>query len=325
VLSQRVYGIHGAQCTERAAVEIARLERLWSVFLPHSEISELARSAGSHPSAISSDTATVLLAAKRWRAWSEGAFDVMGAPLFALWREAAARGRVPESSQVSACLKLVNDQDLVLDALSDGTPQDLSAARRPMLETSAARAFLRRKGECVDLGGIAKGFAADRCRELYGQQGVRHAVLDLGGNAVVLGPRPDGSPWRVGIQSPWGAPGACIGYLEVEDCSVVTSGHYERYFEVAGRRYSHIVDPRTGHPVCNDLLSVTVVARSSMDADAVSTACSVLGLTRSLAMLADARDVEALFIDRSHAVHLTPGLVHRFFRGQPPVSGMGAA
>lgn len=317
MLSQRVYGIHGTACAEAAAAEVARLERLWSVFIPHSEVSELARSAGSRPISISSDTATLLLAAKRWRIWSEGAFNVMGAPLFALWREAAARGCVPESSQVSACLELVNDQDLLLDVPSDIASRDAAFAQRPIREAPAARAFLNRKGECLDLGGIAKGYAADRCRELYLQQGIRHAVLDLGGNAVVLGTRPDGSAWRVGIQSPWGARGTCVGNLEVEDCSVVTSGHYERYFEIAGRRYSHIVDPRTGEPVCNDLLSVTIVARSSMDADAAATACSVLGLTRSLAMLQHATDVEALFIDRSHAVHLTPGLVHRYHRGQP--------
>jgi thiamine biosynthesis lipoprotein len=106
---------------------------------------------------------------------------------------------------------------------------------------------------------------------------------------------------------------------------VVTSGHYERCFEVAGRRYSHIVDPRTGQPVDNDLLSATIVARSSMAADAMATACSVLGLTRSLAMLEDAKDVEALFVDRSHAVHLTPGLQHRFRLGQPAVAGLRTA
>jgi thiamine biosynthesis lipoprotein len=292
-LTQHVHGIAADAAMEAVAHEFTRLERLWSVFDPQSEISELARCAGLHPMPVCTDTAAVLTQAKQLCVHTEGAFDVTAGPLIALWRIATLRGELPRRTDIAEARTLVRIDDLVI---GDGLDH----------------AFLRRRGQSLDLGGIGKGYAADRARELYAQHGVRHAVLDFGGHIVAVGCRSDGSPWKVGIQDPGASRGAWLGYLEADDTSVVTSGSYERPFEVAGQRLSHIIDPRTGRPGSDELTSVTVVMPSSTVADALATGFMVLGIERSLALLDSMPGVEAVFIDRRGTPTLTKGLVGRF-------------
>jgi thiamine biosynthesis lipoprotein len=287
VVSQRAYGIGAARCAALASAELVRLEGLWSVFRPDSEVSELARCAGCQALAIDTDTLAILAAAKEFQVSMLGAFDTTVGPSLTLWRAAQARGSLPAAEEIAAARALLGSCDIELGP--------------------GLRARLKRSGQQLDLGAIAKGYAADRCVELYRQAGIRHALLDLGGNVVLQGQRPDGAPWRVGIQAPGRARGRSIGYLEAADCSVVTSGNYERHFEIAGHRYSHIIDPRTGMPVANDALSATVMAASSTFADALATACIVLGVQDGMT-LAEALGARALMLDAKGGVHLTSRL-----------------
>jgi thiamine biosynthesis lipoprotein len=170
---------------------------------------------------------------------------------------------------------------------------------RPGGGAEQAAAFLRRPGMALDLGGIAKGYAADELAAILRENGVSGAVIDLGGNIYVYGTRPGkggaARKWRVGIQDPLDTRGAYAGYIELDEGSVVTSGIYERFFEADGRRWHHIFDTAAGYPVENGLLSVTVAARFSIDADALSTALFVLGWEQGRA-LAEAQGVLAVFI-----------------------------
>jgi thiamine biosynthesis lipoprotein len=158
------------------------------------------------------------------------------------------------------------------------------------------------------LGGIAKGYACDRAVEILTSHRVKHALLDFGGNIYALGTKPDGEKWRVGIRNPVLGEDGYICVVEVADKTVVTSGGYERYFEHDGKTYSHILDPATGYPAENGLLSVSIVAGNSTDADALSTACYVLGLEAGLALLDSLPDCDGVFVTDEREVYVTGGL-----------------
>jgi thiamine biosynthesis lipoprotein len=167
--------------------------------------------------------------------------------------------------------------------------------------------MLKEEGMALDLGAIAKGYACDRTAEILKEKGIKHGILDFGGNVYALGTRPDGSPWRVGIKMPIIGESGLVCFLEVSDVSVVTSGGYERYFEKDGVIYHHLLDPKTGYPVSNGLLSVSIVAKSSTYADALSTACFVLGLGDGMKLVTDF-GYEGIFVTEDYKIYVTDGL-----------------
>jgi thiamine biosynthesis lipoprotein len=162
------------------------------------------------------------------------------------------------------------------------------------LETNSSAA-LRNKGQKLDLGGIAKGFAADEAKRILIENGVKSALINLGGNILTLGNKEDGSPFRIGIQNPLRQTGQFIGVLSASDRTIVTSGTNERFFVKDGIRYHHIINPHTGYPAQTGLLSVTVVCENSMYADALTTSLFVLGVEKGLKLLEQTGD-EAIFI-----------------------------
>ena len=164
----------------------------------------------------------------------------------------------------------------------------------------------------MDLGGIAKGYAGDEAIKIYKKYGIKSAYINLGGNVVVLGTKPDGKPWRIGVQNPRAENGFYIGIVEVADKAVVTSGDYERFFEENGKRYHHILDPKTGRPADSGLISSTIVTDVSMDADALSTAAFVLGLEKGRALVESLEGVEAIFVTKDKEVYVTDGLRNSF-------------
>lgn len=157
----------------------------------------------------------------------------------------------------------------------------------------------------LDLGFIAKGYIADKIKEYLQSQGVSSALINLGGNVLTLGLKPDNSPYVIGIQEPFGDTGAYVTTLSVRDGSVVSSGIYERYFTYNGKLYHHILDTATGYPVENDLLAVTILSNSSMEGDALSTTCFCLGFSDAFAYINTLPDVDALFITSDGEIHTT--------------------
>ncbi len=297
VVDQRIYGrgpLRSRRIAAKAAREIDRLEKLWSVFRTGSEINRIGKSAGDRPVKVHADTLRILQRAKELSGKCGGRFDITAAPLTELWRKATMEGIPPAGEAVAQQLALVDWDSLELD--------------------EQGHAYLPRQGQRIDLGGIGKGFAADRAEEIYRRHGVSSGLINLGGNVMVVGSRRDGSPWRVGIRYPDVGQTALAGYLEVRDAAVVSSGGYEHYFDYNGRRYHHILDPTTGQPAATNVLGVSVVASSATDADAFATAVFVMGLESGLAFLEALPRVEGLIFDRSGAIHLTTGLQGRFFR-----------
>lgn len=160
----------------------------------------------------------------------------------------------------------------------------------------------------IDLGGVAKGFIADKVGAYLTSKGVRSAIVNLGGNVLTIGSKTGGQPFIVGVQQPFQDRNEDIGYLYVSGRSVVTSGIYERYFIQDGKTYAHILDPRTGYPVQNDLSSVTIISDKSGDGDGLSATCFLLGVDKAEKLIESLPDTEAIFIKKDGSTVKTPGI-----------------
>ena len=270
VMTHRAFGRHADEALERVLACAAQLEASMSRFVPSSDISAINSAAGRGcPVRVGGSTMRVLARALELSRTARGLFDVTIGPLVDLWRVTQREGSsdcsIPDDDGIRACLSLVDYRDLLLDAAAGPAPDVGTAA-------------LARAGQSIDLGGIAKGYAADTFAEIFRSMSITSAFTNIGGNVMAVGGKPDGSPWRVGIEHPR-EDGRLVGALQVTDASVVTSGDYQRFFiDQAGVRRSHILDPRTGRPARSGLISATVVAPCSMDADALSTMVFVAGI-----------------------------------------------
>jgi thiamine biosynthesis lipoprotein len=251
------------------------------------------RQAGIAPVKVRADLILVLETALRYAELSGGVFDPTVGPLVKLWGIGTETERIPSDDEIAAALKLVNWRDLLINRDS-GT------------------AFLRRKGMELDLGAIAKGYAADEAARIAKEGKAKRGLIDLGGNILTLGwrgeKRKESLPWRIGVQNPFAGRGEYLGVLKVHDTSVVTSGVYERFFENGGRRYHHILSTRDGYPTDNGLLAVTIVTERSMEADALSTAVFAMGFDRGKSLIDSISDAEAVFVFADRSVKITAGL-----------------
>lgn len=289
-ITYRAWGLSARRALNAARKEAERLEHLLSRFDPGSEVSRLNRSSGADWVSLSPETLSVLSLAENIRVLSGGAFDIRVGSLCDLWdfRNAA---QPPDDVQVQRALPSVGSLQLDLD--------------RGMARLTAL-------GMTIDLGGIAKGYAADRIIGVIREQHVKSAFTNIGGNVSVLGRRPDGQPWAVGIRHPREA-GRLLGAIQAQDCSVVTSGDYERCFAAPdGRRYHHLLNTATGRPVDSGLISVTVTAGNSALADALSTAVFVLGLEKGMMLLRKFEGTNALLVDSNLMVYVSEHLAGNY-------------
>jgi thiamine biosynthesis lipoprotein len=299
---------------------LAELDRIFSANRDDSELALVNATAGLITQvSVSRELDVVLGCALYFAEASGGAFDPSVGLLVKLWGIGTETPRVPPEAEIRAALELVNWRDVDI-----WYNQHIAADRQDAGATvfyPKWSAELKRQGMALDLGGIAKGFAADELAAMLRKEGIPRALIDLGGNIYLVGNRADGKPWRVGIQDPLAERGESLGFVELEKgASVVASGVYERYFTAKdGKRYHHILtliedegirSPK-GYPVENGLLAVTVIAASSMDADALSTSCFILGYEKGLA-LAAANNAEILFIFEDKTIRGSPGAMKAF-------------
>ncbi len=263
---------------EAAFDRIAELDRLMSTYKEDSELSRVNRRAGEGPVAVSEDLFAAISAGVKWCRLSHGAFDIAVSPLLDLWRTCARADRLPTQEEIAAL-------------------QPLFGAGRIELDAGARSVKFPVEGMRLDLGGLGKGYCADEVVELLKERGVRKALVAVAGDVYALGTRQDGLPWRVGVQDPRrpDSRSALLTVLELSDMAVSTSGNYQRYVEIQGRRYSHIVDPRTGK-TADRVPSVTVIARDTLISDILGTALSVLGVEEGIEFVEEMPSVEALFV-----------------------------
>lgn len=205
-------------------------------------------------------------------AWTEGAFDITIAPLTDLWDFKNEPWTIPNASDLANAAAHVDYTNVHLEYIEE------QGIKKRILTFDSRETML-------DLGGLAKGYAADCLKEFLMDAGVEHGFINLGGNVQTIGAKVDGSSWKIGIQEPFEGRGTVLSTVEVKDQSVVSSGIYERYFQINGELYHHVLDPFTGYPFEASLDQVTVVCDSSLIGDAVSTSCLLLGEEKSKELL----------------------------------------
>ncbi len=267
--------------------EMERLENRFSRDQAGSEILALNRGAGKGPVGVSPETIDLLEQAIYFADLSQGAFDPSIAPLLELWGFSDGNYRVPPESEIEALLPLID----YTQVKTDRSRQEIS---------------LLREGVCLDLGAIAKGYIVDRGLDRLRREGIGEGFIDAGGDIGIVGPKPDGQPWRIGIRHPREKE-KILAVIPLTSGAVATSGDYERMFEEGGQRYHHILDPHTGYPA-NRLLSATVVASTATEADALSTALFVLGPEEGLKLIESLAGVEAILITPGLEIIVSSGL-----------------
>lgn len=293
-MSVTAYGENAQDAVFAASEEINRLDRLLSVSGASSDIF----AANSALSAdVSEETAALIRRSLELCEQTGGAFDITVQPLMELWGFRRGELHIPTDSELSEALSLCGSDKLSLDGT---TLSHVEGAR-------------------IDLGGIAKGYAADRLREALSEYGITSAIASLGGNVLCVGSSPDGKPWRVGIASPSGE--GNLGVLNVSDCAVVTSGGYQRcFYGEDGTRYHHILDPANGKPSQSGAASVTIVSSDGTLADGLSTALFVMGQEKSADFWrAHSDEFQFVYANEDGRVYVTEGLADSFSCGQDVV------
>jgi len=288
-VEQKIYGDNSSAIYNTTLNELHRLENMMSFYRETSEVSLLNQQSGKKTIKLSKEMMLVLQQSNYYSLLSESAFNIMLSPLIQLWKKLGKKNELPSDKDIENTLKLCRNNNLMLDA-SDDT------------------AYLALEGCMVDLGGIGKGFAADVCCNVYKDMGATSAFINLGGNVKAIGNRADGNQWTIGIQHPDKPRGNCYCAMICSDLSVVTSGGYERYQEINGVKYHHILDGGTGYPSKTDLKSVTVVSQSSIQADALSTAAFVMGLKKGIDLVYMSKCVGAIFFTLSNEIYMTKGV-----------------
>lgn len=281
------YGRNSEKAVDAASAEIKRLDGLLSTGSQTSEVSALNK---SKTGKLSDDTAYLLERSQEINRDTNGAFDITIYPVMRAWGFTGEGFRVPPDQELSMLTDAVDMTQLQYENGVLTIPQDME----------------------IDFGGIAKGYTSERVADIMKRYGIRSAKLNLGGNVQTIGAKPDKSAWKIAIKSPDESE-AYIGIVSVEDKAVVTSGGYERYFDQDGVRYHHIIDPKTGKPADNGLVSVTIISGDGTYADGMSTALFVLGKDKAISYWKSHREqFDFVLLDESGMMYISEGIENHF-------------
>ncbi|MCI9236926.1 FAD:protein FMN transferase [Lachnospiraceae bacterium 50-23] len=266
-----------------------KYDAMFSKTNENSEISKINQAAGQ-PVEVSDDMITIIKKGLYYSRLSQGAFDITIGSVSNLWDFKSEEPVIPAADAVAAAKNHVNFQNIILKnntvTLTDPNTQ-------------------------LDVGAIAKGYIADRLKDYLKENGVKHAVINLGGNVLTLGTKADGSDYNIAIQKPFDKSGEAIASVKISDKSVVTTGNYQRYFEKDGKIYHHVLDPKTGMPCETDLYSVSIITVSSLTADALSTVCFLKGYQEALALVNQLNNVDAVFVTSDNKVHYSANFLKK--------------
>ena len=294
VCNIKIYDKNDDKIFNKTFDRIKELENKLSINKAHSEVDAINDAAGIKPIVVSKDTYYCIKEGIKYSVLSSGKYDITVGPLVKSWGIGTDKARIPSNAEIDSDKALINYNDVILD------------------DTNMS-VMLKRKGMLLDLGGIAKGFVADEVEKVLIASGVKHAIINLGGNVLTLNNNLENAPWKIGVQNPFSEErGVGLGILDVSGESVTTAGIYERYFEVDGKKYHHILDITTGFPSENELAGVTVLTDKSIDGDGIDTALLLMGLKEGLKFISDTKGMEAIFVTKSKEVYITPGLKQKF-------------
>lgn len=279
----------GSAAVSAAQSRVTELDRLWAVTDPQSELSRLN---SGELSAASPDTSELITFCLDIAKKTDGAFDPTVYPVLTAWGFTLDENRVPSEAELAELLERVDYRHI----RQNGSEITLE------------------NGAMLDFGAVAKGYAGDLAAQILRERGISSALINLGGSITAVGKKPDGSDWKIGVKDPSGD--GNVGILALSDCSAVTSGAYERYFTAEdGTVYGHIIDPATGYPADNDLLSVTVISPDATLCDALSTALFVMGSEKARSFFREngsAMGFDIILITKSGEVVISEGLSEKF-------------
>ena len=260
---------------ESALDAMTEIDSLMSTYKQDSEISEINRQAGQNAVSVSSQTFFVVKSAIYYSEISDGAFDITISPLVRIWGFLRKQGRIPSLEEINQKRALVNYKLIGFDS-------------------EHKRVKLPKNGMMLDLGGIAKGYAVDQAVEKLRAAKMENVLVNLSGNMYAMGHPKDKKVWRIGIRHPRQKKGL-LGVLKLQEQAIATSGDYEKYFIHNGKKYSHLINPRTGYPV-SGIASVTIIAQTAMEADALSTTVFVLGPEQGLQLIESKDGAEGMIV-----------------------------
>ncbi len=287
VVTVTLYGDHKEELLEECFALGEEYEQLLSRTIETSEISRINQAHGE-PVTVSGDTMELIQKGLYYSELSGGAFDITIAPVSSLWDFKADTPKVPDAQAIAEAVANVDYHTV---------------------HTEGRRVWLDNPKAALDLGGIAKGFIADKLKSFLVEKGETSGIIDLGGNILTIGKKPDGTEYNIGVQYPFQERNEVITSVSVTDSSMVSSGVYERYFYEDGILYHHILNPATGYPYENDLVSVTILSPCSVDGDGLSTTCFALGLEKGMELIEGLDGIEAIFITEDEELHYTdPGM-----------------
>ena len=273
---------------DAAVEEIRRIERLLTTYDEGSETALINRNAGIGPVRVSSETFELIERSIRISRLTQGAFDITyGSVDKRLWNFDTTLTSLPDPHTARQMVRLIDYRNILLDR-EEGT------------------VMLKHTGMRIGFGGIGKGYAADRARQLMKMQGVASGIVNASGDLAVWGCQPDGRPWTIGIVHP-DASSQPFSYMQVSDMAVATSGNYEKFILVGGRKYSHTIDPRTGLPVTG-IKSVTIITPHAEIADAMATPVMIMGIRAGLHMIDQIKDIECILIDDENRIYTSANI-----------------
>ncbi len=307
VMSLRVHGENAQDMLSLITNEINALERTLSVTREGSDVWNI-NHAGGEQVKVGDDAAHLLRLARTLGDQTGGALDVTMYPVVKAWGFTTGEYRIPDEAERQELLEQVDYGKI-----------DIGLKSEDMYSSHVDPYVTLPEGMELDLGAIAKGYAGERAAVLLRENGVTSALLNMGGNVQTVGAKPDGTPWRIGIQDPNSEDGdyllgggEYLGVLQVVDQAVVTSGGYQRYFEEEGVRYWHIMDPATGAPARSGVISATIIAHDGGLCDGLSTSLFVMGVEKALDYWRTYGGFEAILVDEDDRVWITAGLKDSF-------------
>jgi thiamine biosynthesis lipoprotein len=270
---------------EGAVREIQRIEKLLTTYDESSETNLINQNAGITPVPVSQETFDIIERSIRISRVTQGAFDISyGSVDKRLWNFDIHMQTLPDKELARKMVRLINYRNIILDKEN-------------------TTVFLKEAGMRIGFGGIGKGYAAERAKAVMKEMGVDSGVVNASGDLVTWGYQPDGNPWTIGIVNP-NATHQVFSLMNITNMALATSGNYEKYVLIGGKRYSHTIDPRTGLPVTG-IKSVTIISPNAEIADAMATPVMIMGIKAGLNMINQINDIEAIIIDDDDKIHVS--------------------
>lgn len=282
------------EAIDKCVVEILRIENIISEWKPDSEITKINNMAGKEPVKVGKELLYLIKRSKKVSELTNGAFDISFLSVGKLWVFNPPMKDLPKEELILAAIKKVNYKNIIIDEV-------------------AMTIFLKEEGMKIGTGGIGQGFAANKAKAIMINMGIKSGIINMSGDVTAWGSQEDGQPWKIQIGDPV-EKGKALAWLQINEMSVVTSGDYEKFTIINGKKYCHIFDPHTGYPITSGIKSATVICADVEIADALATSLCVLGEAKALELVSQLKDTECILINEENKIITSPQLKQKYWK-----------